>query len=108
MTKFEVTLEGRLVVSPEYDGEDYDRDSVVDKCLNGIMRELLRLDRVADPHVTGSISTGEMVVKILVDAESYTTRNEEIGPFCGEHSDELVKRLNAEPQKLIDVLGQDR
>jgi len=71
MTKFEVTLWGQFVVTPEYDGENYDHDDVVDRTFNRTVQELLKYDGVEDPQISGTITTGEFEVSILVDAASY-------------------------------------
>lgn len=71
MTKFEVTLWGRFVVTPECDGEDYDHDDVVDRSFNRTVQELLRYDGVEDPQVSGTITTGEFEVSIVVSAKDY-------------------------------------
>ena len=71
--KFEVTLVGEITVTPEYDGEKFDHDQLVEQAFDGMMRELLHLAGVDDPQVSGSITTGAIEVNVTVEAEDHAS-----------------------------------
>lgn len=69
--KFEVTLVGQLVLTPEEQGAGLDHDEVVERAFDDTMRELLKLDGIEDPQVSGSITTGDVEISVVVEAAEY-------------------------------------
>lgn len=61
--KIEVTFTGCLTTDAENPDEEYDR------ALDATMEELLRLP-VIDPGMSGTLSTGEVEVRVTVEADS--------------------------------------
>ncbi len=70
--KLEVTYRGTLTVEPEYSGETFDRDEVVEGVFTLAMRDLVD-QGVEDPSVSGSIAQGTVEISVTVEAP---TRNE--------------------------------
>lgn len=56
-------------MTPDYDGEEYDHDQVIDRAFNETMRELVKLG-VDDAMVTGSIVHGDIEIHASVEADS--------------------------------------
>jgi hypothetical protein len=64
----EVSFTGRLIVEPEYHGEVLDRESEVERVLDAMTQELVKL--VEDPIVSGSLTNGEVEVTMLAEGPS--------------------------------------
>ena len=64
--KIEVTMHGQLIPGPAFIG---DRDAAIDRALDSVMEELLRLPSVEDPGISGSLATGDVEVNVTVIAD---------------------------------------
>ena len=69
--KFEVTMVGTVTVTPEYEGEVFDHDEIVERTFDRTMAELTKLANIHDPSVSGTITTGEIEVSVVVEAEDF-------------------------------------
>lgn len=65
----EVILRGRIVVIPEYPGEEYDLRECLDTAFGAIMEDLLA-QRADEPSVDGDLEDGDLEVSVLVTADS--------------------------------------
>jgi hypothetical protein len=68
--KFEITYRGQLEATPEFPGEDFDRDAVIERAFDETMRELVKLD-CADPSVSGSISSGDIEISVVAEGDDH-------------------------------------
>jgi len=70
MVEVEVASNGRIVVSPEYEGTEYDEQMEIEQAFSRVMTALTELDDLEDPSVAGSVATGEIEISITVTAET--------------------------------------
>ena len=64
--QIEVVYTGQLLPS---DGEVL-TEAAIEGAFNGTMEELLKLDDVADPSVSGSLTSGHMEITCLVESDA--------------------------------------
>ena len=70
MMELEITIEGQLTVEPDYEGQVTDRQAEIAQVFDRTMQELLKFD-VVDPSVSGSITSGEIVMSCIVESDSW-------------------------------------
>jgi hypothetical protein len=61
----EITYVGNLVVHPDYEGEQFDPETEIERCFERTMDELLKLG-VDDPSVSGSVASGDVEISFTV------------------------------------------
>lgn len=74
--KCEITCVGTLVWKPDYDGQVYSRDmseTELDAIFDTTMAELLELDGVEDPVMSGSPVTRSLEVTLLASGSAIAT-----------------------------------
>lgn len=67
----EVVYEGVLSVTPDHEGEELDAHRIVEEVFDTAMRELLELDGVTDPSVTGSIASGTLEISLVTEGATF-------------------------------------
>jgi hypothetical protein len=65
--KFSVSLEGTVIVTPEFDGELFDESATIEAHLDAVMDELLKLD-AEDPSIEASVEEGSVAFSVVVEA----------------------------------------
>ncbi len=74
--KCEITFVGTLVWKPDYDGQVASQEECqteLDIIFDTTMSELLKLDGVEDPIMSGSLTTQTVEVTLLASGDSITT-----------------------------------
>jgi hypothetical protein len=64
--KIQITIRGRLIVTPDHPGEAVDHDAEIERVFDETMAELVALACI-DPSVTGSIATGEIEISVVAE-----------------------------------------
>jgi hypothetical protein len=71
----EVVYRGTLTVVPEYEGEEYDHDAIVEATFDEASDELFRLG-YTDVCLSASITTGEIEISMIVETSSAVEASE--------------------------------
>ena len=70
--KYEITLRGTLVVTPELGDEPAGNTDDILRCaFEQTMDEMLKLPDLQDPSVSGAVAQGEIVLAATVDGADY-------------------------------------
>jgi hypothetical protein len=71
MDEYEFTFQGQLTVTPDFEGEEFDREAELDNVFDLTAEELARLEDVIDPIVSGALAAGTIEISLTVQASTY-------------------------------------